>query len=121
MGAQTCISKLVLCGMEIKVLLEEQTETVIENWRKDQQAALKVNTAEELEWELERKSVSCKASVEAKVEEIYGPTKGGGAGSKRREELRKKEQARILRVRKRKAWREEQFSKELERVESLEK
>merc|ERR1712070_1272279 len=74
----------------------------------------------ELEWELERKSVSCKAAVEAKVEELF-PGKGGGAISRRREELRKREQARVLRVRKRKAWREEQFGKELERVESLEK
>lgn len=120
--ASTCISKLVLNGQEIKVLLEEQTETQINLWRNAQQAALKVNSNEELEWELERKTVSCKVLVEGKVEEIFGSTKGGGAAStRRREELRKREQARVLRVRKRKAWREEQFAKELERVESLEK
>lgn len=118
--ASTCISKLVLCGQEVKVLLEETTETSINAWRNAQQAALKVNSNEELEWELERKSVSCKAAVEAKVEELF-PGKGGGAISRRREELRKREQARVLRVRKRKAWREEQFGKELERVENLEK
>lgn len=119
--ASVCVSKLVLCGQEIKALLEEQTEVQIQQWRTAQQAALKVNSADELEFELERLSVSCKSAVDAKVEEIYGPQKGGGAASKRREELRKREQARVLRVRKRKAWREEQFAKELERVESLEK
>lgn len=119
--ASTCLSKLVLCGQELKVLLEETTESLIAQWRTAQQAALKVNSAEELEWELERKSVSCKSLVDQKVEELYGQAKGGVAASKRREELRKKEQARILRVRKRKAWREAEFAKELERVESLEK
>merc|ERR1719359_2145012 len=119
--ASTCISKLVLSGHEIKVLLEEQTETLIEQWQTAQQAALKVTSPEELEWELERKSVSCKAAVDAKVEEIYGPGNGGTGVSKRKEELRKKEQARVQRVRKRKAWREEQFAKEMEKVESLEK
>jgi len=120
--ANICISKLELCGSEIKVLLEEQTENVIQGWRNMQQAKMNLSSAEEFEWEMERKSVACKAQVEAKVEEIYGPAKGGGVqASKRREELRKKEQARILRVRKRKAWREDEFSKELERVESLEK
>merc|ERR1712129_95359 len=90
-------------------------------WRATQQAALKVATTEELEWELERKSVDCKGAIDAKMEEIYGTSKGGQAASKRRQELRGKEQARILRTRKRKAWREAEFSKELERVESLEK
>merc|ERR1719359_2308333 len=74
--ASTCISKLVLCGLEIKVLLEEQTESIINQWRNAQQAALKVTSNEELEWELERKSVSCKVLVEGKVEEIFGSTKG---------------------------------------------
>lgn len=119
--ASTCLAKLALCGHEVKVLLEENTESLIQQWRTAQQAALKVATAEELDWELERKSVSCKAAIDAKVEEIYGPSKGGGAASKRRQELREKEQARIARVRKRKAWRENAFSKELERVETEEK
>lgn len=120
--ASTCMSKLVLCGMEVKVILEERTESAIQVWRAAQQAALKVNTTEELEWELERKSVDCKTAIDAKVEEIYGTDKKGGqAASKRRQELRTKESARILRTRKRKAWREAEFSKELERVESLEK
>jgi len=120
--ASTCISKLVLCGHEVKILMEEQTEILIQQWRAAQQVALKVNTEEELEWELERKSVSCKAAIEAKMEELYGPgQQGGGALSKRRQELRQREQARIARVRKRKAWREGEFSKELEQVESLEK
>lgn len=119
--AHTCISKLVLGGLEIKILIEEQTEVIIQQWRNAQQAALNVTSNEELEWELERKSVSCKAAVDAKVEELYGASKGGGAASKRREELRKKEQARVLRVRKRKAWREAEFAKELGQVESLQK
>lgn len=119
--ASACISKLTLCGLEIKVLLEENTEALILSWRNAQQAVLKVASAEELEFELERKSVECKVAVDAKVEEIYGTGKGGAAALKRRQELRTKEQARILRVRKRKAWRETEFAKELERVESMEK
>lgn len=119
--ASTCISKLVLCGLEIKVLLEESTENIIANWRTAQQAALKVTSNDELEFELEKLSVSCQAAVDGKVEDIYGTSKAGGGNTKRREELRKKEQARILRQRKRKAWREGEFTKELEAVESSEK
>merc|ERR1712190_622794 len=56
----TCLSKKVLCGQEVKVLIEEQAESLIQAWRSSQQAALKVNSDEELEWELERKTrLSC--------------------------------------------------------------
>lgn len=120
-----CLSKRKLKGQEIKVMVEESGESVIAQWRQAQQVALKVRTVEELDWELERKSVSCKAAIEAKVEELYGPqegaTLGGGANAQRRQELREKEQARIERVRKRKAWRDQEFAKELARVEGAEK
>lgn len=120
--ASTCLAKQVLCGQEIKILIEEEAENVIQRWRDSQKAALKVSSDEELEFELERKAVFCKALIESKVEEIYGPSEGGsGAMAKKREELREKEQARITRVRKRKAWREAEFSKELARVEAREK
>jgi len=122
--ASTCLAKRVLCGQEIKVLVEEQAESLIQQWRSSQQAALKVNSDEELEWELERKAVSCKAAIDAKVEELYGPAESdmnGGASAQRRQELREKEMARIERAQKRKAWREAEYAKELERVETAEK
>lgn len=123
--ASTCLSKRVLGGQEIKVLVEEQADNLVEQWRTSQKVALKVSTDEELEWELERKAVSCKALIDAKLEELYGPAPdgpaGGVAGAQRRLELREKENLRLDRVRKRKAWREAEFSKELERVESAEK
>jgi len=122
--ASTCLSKRVLCGQEIKVLVEESAEGLIQQWRRSQQAALRVSTDEELDWELERKAVSCKASIDAKVEEIFGPPEdgsGGGAIAQRRQELRERENKRIERMKKRKAWREEEFSRELERIESAEK
>mmetsp|Transcript_103394 Transcript_103394/g.287911 ORF Transcript_103394/g.287911 Transcript_103394/m.287911 type:complete len:808 (+) Transcript_103394:208-2631(+) len=120
----TCLSKRVLCGQELKVLVEERAETLIQQWRRSQQAALRVSTDEELDWELERKAVSCKASIDAKVEEIFGlPEDGEGTGAiaQRRQELREKEKARIERLRKRKAWRDEAFTRELARVEAAEK
>lgn len=122
--ASTCLSKRILGGQEIKVLVEEHAETLIQQWRRSQQAALRVSTDEELDWELERKAVSCKASIDAKVEEIFGaPEDGSGAGAiaQRRQELRERERQRITRLKKRKAWREEEFAKELERVEAAEK
>merc|ERR1719356_11111 len=100
-----CLSKKVLCGQEIKILIEEQAESVIQAWRSSQQAALKVNSDEELEWELERKTVSCKALIDSKMEEFYGlPVEdnsadddaagtSGGAGAQRRQELLEREQA----------------------------
>lgn len=122
--ASTCMSKRVLCGQEIKVMVEESAETLIQQWRRSQQAALKVSTDEELDWELERKAVSCKASIDAKVEELFGPpADGAGAGAivQRQQELREKERARVERMRKRKAWREEEFQRQLALVESAEK
>jgi len=88
-------------------------------------AALKVSTDEELEWELERKAVSCKANIDAKVEELFGPQEGeqpvaGGAVDRRQQELRDRELARQERVRKRKAWRESEFANELARIEEEE-
>uniref|UniRef100_A0A7S2J5Q3 PWI domain-containing protein n=1 Tax=Alexandrium andersonii TaxID=327968 RepID=A0A7S2J5Q3_9DINO len=122
--ASTCLSKRVLCGQEIKVLVEEHAEGLIQQWRRSQQAALRVSTDEELDWELERKAVSCKASIDAKVEEIFGaPEDGSGAGAvaQRSQELREREQQRITRLKKRKAWREQEFARELERIETAEK
>merc|ERR1712187_625033 len=94
--------------------------------RSSQQAALKVNSDEELEWELERKAVSCKALIDAKVEELYGPSEErgcvtGGAAAQRRQELRERENARIERTRKRKAWRDAEYAKELANSEKREK
>lgn len=121
--ASTCLSKRVLCGKEIKVLPEEGAEALIQQWRASQQMALRVSSDEELEWELERKTVSCKALLDAKIEELYGPPQDGAGGAvvQRRQELREKEVARIERVRKRKAWREAEFAKTLERLETAEK
>lgn len=124
--ASTCLTKLTLCGQDVKVLVEEGAETSIQKWRSLQQAALKVVSEEELTWELERKSVACRAQIEAKVEEIYGAaaTSEGGAGAftaQRKQELREREKARIERAQKRKAWREAEYEKERDRVESAEK
>jgi len=125
--ASTCLTGLKLCGQEIKVLVEEGAEVIIGRWRKSQKAALKVNTEEELAWELERKSVSCRSQIDAKIEEIYGASStsgGGGAATfaaQRKQELRDREQARIDRCLKRKAWRVAEYDKEKERVESAEK
>lgn len=105
-------------------MVEEHAETLIQQWRRSQQAALRVSTDEELDWELERKAVSCKASIDAKVEELYGPPEdgsGGGAIAQRRQELRERERQRVDRLKKRKAWREEEFNRELSRIESAQK
>merc|ERR1712048_1067266 len=78
------------------------------------------------------KAVSCKALIDAKVEEFYGlPTdeKGtdsdaagtSGAGAQRRQELLDREQARLDRAKKRKAYHESEFAKELARIEEMEK
>lgn len=124
--ASTCLSKQVLCGQEIKILIEENAEALIKQWRTSQQAALKLNSEEELEWELERKAVSCKALIEAKIEELYGPlVEGGvvmsGAAAQKRQELREREAARIERTRKRKAWRDDEFSGMLQDMQAREK
>merc|ERR1712151_1018748 len=110
--ASTCLSKKVLCGQEIKVLVEESADALIQKWRTDQQGVLKLKSEEELDWELERKAVSCKVALDAKIEELYGATEAGqsgGAGSQRRQELREKEKARVERMLKRKSWRDEEF------------
>jgi len=123
--AMTCLSKRVLCGQEIKVMVEESAETLLQQWRQSQRAALKVNSDEELDWELERKAVSCKASIDAKVEELFGPPADGfvgdGAIAQRRQELREKEQARTGRLRKRQAWRNEAYLREASQLERVEK
>lgn len=122
--AVACLSKKLIAGQEVKVLVEESAELIIQKWRESQRIALKVTTDEELDWELERKSVSCKALIDAKLEELFGPAVGGdqgGAQLQRRQELREREAARIDRVRKRKTWRDSEFSRELEKVESEEK
>lgn len=122
--ASTCLSKKVLCGQEIKVLVEESADALIQKWRTEQQAVLKLKSEEELDWELERKAVSCKSAIDAKVEELYGPGEagqGGGAATQRRQELREKETARVDRMLKRKTWRDEEFQKVLETIETAEK
>jgi hypothetical protein len=108
------------------VLLEERAESVIQQWRSSQRVALKVHTDEELEWELERKSVHCKALIDAKLEELFGPQEGtsdagAGAVAQMRKELREREKARVERTRKRKAWHESEFASLLKKVESEEK
>merc|ERR1719401_1853316 len=123
--ASTCLTGLKLCGQEIKVLVEENAEVVIAKWRSSQQVALKVNTEEELAWELERKSVSCRSQVDAQVEEIYGAAAEGAGGgaftAQRKQELRERERARVDRAQKRKAWRMEEYRKTMDRVEQEEK
>lgn len=122
--ALTCINKQVLKGQEVRVLAEEATEQVIKTWRESQRVALKVNTPEELDWELEKQSVGCKALIDAKLEELYGTSEGHTAGkaeTMRLEELRQRELIRIERVKKRKAWRDSQFQEELSKVEDVEK
>eukprot|EP00929_Paragymnodinium_shiwhaense_P093592 TRINITY_DN5379_c0_g1_i1.p1 TRINITY_DN5379_c0_g1~~TRINITY_DN5379_c0_g1_i1.p1 ORF type:complete len:771 (+),score=262.24 TRINITY_DN5379_c0_g1_i1:108-2420(+) len=122
----TCLSKRVLCGSEVKVLVEEGAEAIMKAWRESQKAALKVSSDEELSWELERKTVSCNALIEAKIEEVFGPatTNGkdtGGAGAQRLSDVKEREEARVERFKKRKAWREAEYAKELEKIESDEK
>jgi len=125
--AMTCLTGLKLEGQELKVLAEESAEVMIQNWRASQQLALKVGSEEELAWELERQSVSCKAQIDSVVEEIYGATatddKSGNVAfvAQRNQELRDRERARVERGLKRKAWREAEVAKLLERVESTEK
>lgn len=120
--ASTCLSKRVIGGQEVKVLLEENTENFINKWKTSQKPVLRVNTDEELEWELERKAVSCKALIDAKLEELYGATEGtNAAAAQRRNELREREAKRVERSKKRKAWREAEFAKELDRLEASEK
>lgn len=123
--ASSCLNKRRVAGQEVKILLEENTENLINRWKQSQKAVLRVNTDEEMEWELERKAVSCKALIDAKLEELYGAAEGsdnaGGAVMQRRQELRQREKVRVERVKKRKAWREAEFMRELQRVESSEK
>merc|ERR1712190_551458 len=123
--ASTCLSKKVLCGQEIKVLVEESADVLIQKWRTEQQTELKLKSEEELDWELERKAVSCKAAIDAKIEELYGPAEAGqggsGAASQRRQELRDKENGRVDRMLKRKTWRDEEFQKLVETIEEAEK
>ncbi|CAK9015932.1 unnamed protein product [Durusdinium trenchii] len=114
--AVTCLSKQRIGGQEIKVLLEENTEHFILKWKTSQKAVFRVSSDEDLEWELERKAVSCKALVDGKLEELFG-AEGTGAAQQRRQELRAREDKRVERARKRKAWREAEYSEELERVE----
>lgn len=123
--ASNCLSGRKLCGQELKVLVEESAEKLINLWRQSQQAALRLASPEEFEFELERIAVSCKAQIDAKVEEIYGPEAcdgtAGAATAQMRKELRQREAKRVERTRKRKAWRESEFDKELANVESEEK
>jgi hypothetical protein len=123
--ASSCLNKRKVASQEVKILLEENTENLINRWKQSQKAVLRVNTDEEMEWELERKAVSCKALIDAKLEELYGAVEGsdsaGGAVMQRRQELRQREKIRVERVKKRKAWREAEFMRELQRVESSEK
>eukprot|EP00439_Symbiodinium_sp_Y106_P036498 s2527_g4.t1 len=120
--AFTCLNKRRLAGQEIKVLLEENTEQTILRWKTSQKAVYHVNSDEELEWELERTAVSCKALLDSKIEELYGASDvSGGAAAQRRKELREREQKRVDRARKRKAWREAEFGRELDRLQAAEK
>lgn len=123
--ASVCLPQRKLCGQEIKVLVEEGAEAVIQQWRKRQMAALGVQTDEELDWELEKVAVSCKAAIDAKVEELYGsqalPDGASSAAAQRLNELRASEATRLDRIRKRKSWRESEFSKVLEAIEREEK
>jgi len=123
--ASSCLSKRVVCGHEIKVLVEEQAEVMIQAWKAHQKISLKLTADGELDWELERMAVSCKAAIAAKVEELYGAIDDGtleiGAAAHRRQELKDRERARVGRVKKRKAWRDAEFTAELAPIENEEK
>lgn len=123
--ASTCLGGRKLCGQEVKVLVEEHAEKLIANWRAGQQVALRLSSPADLDFELERIAVSCKAQIDVKVEEIYGPEAcdgaAGAAAAQRRKELRDREALRVGRTRKRKAWREAEFANELGNVEREEK
>ncbi|CAJ1393846.1 unnamed protein product [Effrenium voratum] len=118
--AATCLSKRRVGGQDIKVLMEENTEAFILKWKASQKAVFRVSTDDELEWELERKAVSCKAMLDAKLEELFGSADTSSAKQRRRE-LREREEKRVERSKKRKAWREAEFLQELERVEASER
>lgn len=117
--AAECLSKRKLCGQELKVFVEEDTETLIGNWKKAQQVALRLSSADEVDWELERKAVKCNALLDVKIEELFGG--GSGAIAQRSRELREREQDRIERVQKRKIWRAAEYGKLLEGIEHEEK
>jgi len=117
--AVTCLAKRRIGGQEIKVLLEENTEAFILKWKMSQKVVFRVNTDEDLEWELERKTVSCNALLDGKLEELFG-VEGTGAAKQRRQELREREEKRVERAKKRKAWRESEFAAELDRLEASE-
>lgn len=123
--ASNCLMKRSISGQEIKIMLEENTENLITKWKTAQKLILRVSNDDELEWELERKAVSCKALIDAKLEELYGPSEvaaaGGGAALQRRQELRERERTRVDRAKKRKAWRESEFTRELSHLEASEK
>eukprot|EP00933_Yihiella_yeosuensis_P070787 TRINITY_DN7894_c1_g1_i5.p1 TRINITY_DN7894_c1_g1~~TRINITY_DN7894_c1_g1_i5.p1 ORF type:complete len:703 (-),score=231.78 TRINITY_DN7894_c1_g1_i5:167-2275(-) len=122
--AFSCVNKRMVGGQEAKVLLEENTESLINKWKTAQKVVHRVQSDEDLEWELERTAVSCKALIDAKLEELFGPIDGdakGGAVIQRRQELRERETARVDRAKKRKAWREAEFARELQKVELSEK
>jgi len=87
---------------------------------------LKLATEEEVEWELERKSVACKALVEMTLEEIYGPAPGtdgpiGTAIATRLQQFADRDAARVERYHKRKIWRQSEWDRELNHIESEEK
>mmetsp|Transcript_66587 Transcript_66587/g.144604 ORF Transcript_66587/g.144604 Transcript_66587/m.144604 type:complete len:600 (-) Transcript_66587:90-1889(-) len=121
--ASVCLAGLKLQGQALKVFLEEAAEARIDKWRAAQKSILKVQSDEELAWELERKSVSCRSQIDAKVAEMFGGAdeSGGAYVAEKTQELRERERARVERVRKRKAWVESEFAKELGLVESVEK
>mmetsp|Transcript_24359 Transcript_24359/g.44098 ORF Transcript_24359/g.44098 Transcript_24359/m.44098 type:complete len:645 (-) Transcript_24359:37-1971(-) len=123
--ALTCLNKRVIGGQAVKVLMEENTENLVNKWKQSQKMVLRVNTDDEMEFELEKKAVYCKALVDGKLEQLYGAVEGsnaaGGAAKQRKQELRERETMRIERAKKRKAWRESEFARELQRVEASEK
>jgi len=126
--ASVCINKLSICGQEVKVLVEEQAELAIKQWRERQKSILKLHSDDELEFELERKTVSCKVFLDAKFEELYGSApviEDGGQAShssaERRKELQEREVARVSKAQKRKAWREAEYATAVELVRAEEK
>merc|ERR1719471_1383150 len=75
-----CMSKRELCGQEIKIMVEEKAEAVITQWRAKMQSKTGYRPTDDNEvadWELDRRAAACRAQIDAKVEEIFGPAQDG--------------------------------------------
>merc|ERR1719281_2083633 len=58
--AEKCLAGKMLNGQPLKVLVEEQTESMVQAWRQKQKGTFNVTNDPELEFELEKIAVSCR-------------------------------------------------------------